>query len=140
MLPESIDPALLYTAVGATVLLLGTILTFLTIWQRQSKNNTSQLLNNVQGLVGALTDGKGKPSVSCGADPITIKRHEGHFASIKRSLDKHGELLQDQVEYIERLDKGQKEILDHITSISDHPPPQPPLPDEREKKERVSTY
>ena len=116
MIPIALDSSVLFTGAGVALVFIGTVLTFLLRWQRQKKGETSEILASVKELVGALTNGKGKASISCGADPETVKRHEQHFVAITGSLADHSKLHQKQLTSINRLDQGQKEILDHITS------------------------
>ena len=128
MIPN-VDPSVLYTGGGVAVVIIGIVLAFVLRWQRQKKGETAEILTHVKDLVGALTNGKGKPVITCGAEPETVKRHEEHLAAITETLVEHGELHKQELSSIQQLESGQKDILDHLTSNSQRvkePPEQRP--------------
>jgi hypothetical protein len=138
MIPD-VDPSVLYTGGGVAVVIIGVVLTFVLRWQQQRKGETAEILTHVKDLVGALTNGKGKPSLSCGADSETVKRHEKHLTAITETLAEHGQLHKEELSSINQLRYGQKEILDFITSNSKPPEKGPPQRDSHPEPTQLQT-
>jgi hypothetical protein len=147
MFPIPLDTTSLLTGAGVALAIISTVLTFMLRWQKQKASETAKVLSNVKELVGALTDDKGQPTISCGADKRTTERHEQHFQDISEKQAEHSLMHRKQFSALRKLDKGQREIVDYLTSsdiVSDRPPKLPePVADSIELEKitnRPSSY